>query len=68
MNAKMIASIAILGIGLLFVGLSLLKNRKNHWIFGVTRVAVVLASIGLGIFVSNLLGSLLGSLLGGICL
>ncbi len=64
MDVKTIIFLVMFGIGLLFVGLGVWKNRKNHWIYAVTRAAVVLLSVAIGILCSNLLGGLLGSLLG----
>ncbi len=63
MSVKDIVSLVMLGIALLFVGLGILKNRKNHWIYAVSRVAVVIVSIVLGVLISNLVGGLLASTL-----
>ncbi|MBR2353527.1 MAG: hypothetical protein IKA76_03375 [Clostridia bacterium] len=63
MNLKSIMSLVMLGLALIFVGVGVLKNRKNHWIYAATRVAVVILSMVIGVLISNLLGGALASLL-----
>ena len=63
---KVIVSLVMLGIALMFMGFGILKNKKNHWIYAVARLCVVLLSAVLGVLVSGLLGGLLASVLYGV--
>ena len=61
MDIMTIVSLVMLGIGLLFVGLGILKNRKNHWIYAIARLAVVILSIVGGVLIAKAVGGALAT-------
>ena len=63
MELKSLLSLVLLGLALLFIGIGVLKNRKNHWIYAVTRVAVVILAIVLSVLISKGIGNALASMI-----
>ncbi len=62
MNIKLIVSLVMLGLAALFVGLSLLKYRKAHWIYATANLSAVVLAIVFGVIIANLTAGALAGL------
>lgn len=51
---KLIASCMMILVGLLFIGVAMLKNRKSHWVYASLRTLAVAVAAALGVLLVNL--------------
>lgn len=60
---KLIASCVMILIGLLFIGVAMLKNRKSHWLYATLRTVAVVVAAVLSVLMVNLVCGLVANAL-----